>query len=694
MSIEVLRQAIASALRSARRQPGFTAAVVLTLALGIGANATMFSILDRLLLSPPEHVVDAERVRQVWIERPNPFTGEVGPQRALTGSDVVDLRAHGALAVAAYADRGEETVGDGTGAGRASVVHASAELFPLLGVQPRLGRFYTPDEAAMGAPPSAVISEEYWERAYGRDPGVIGRTIEVDGHEMPIVGVAPAGFTGAELRRVDVWLPLGAMATLEGNEACLRGRRCFWLALVARVEDGISIERAEEEATRLHRSALADEIEAGRYPDQARVLLPLLGATLPQQASQPAVARWLGALSLLVLLIACANVANLLLARGMRQRREMAVRLALGVSRRRMIAEAVLETLVLALGGGVLALALTRWGGGFVRAIVLPEVYFPEALDARLVAYTLLASGMAGLVAGIGPAIRASRPDLSEDLVEASPRASARRSRARALLIAAQAAMCAVLLVGAGLFVSSVRNVWSADRGIDLDRVISAEIELATADTVRRLELYQLAHERIARLPGVESVTGTGTPFGTGFVQALTVPGLDSLPRLPGGGPYVLVVDSAYFRTTGLRITLGRPFDGRDVEGAGPVALVSETMARALWPDQDPVGRCLLVGRGASGCTQVVGVVEDAARFGLREEPSMAYYLPATQAVLSSSSLRMPSTLYVRPRGAPDGLEDAIARELRAISPDVRWANVRTLRELVDPQARSWTLGA
>jgi len=425
------------------------------------------------------------------------------------------------------------------------------------------------------------------------------------------------------------------------------------------------------------------------------MLAPLTEAAGPEPSDESRVARWLAGMSTIVLLIACANVANLMLARGARRRRETNVRLALGAGRRRLVGGAVAESVILALLGGALALALARWGGGLVRSTLLPGVSFPDAAINR---YVLLFTAGASVLAGLPPALAAARHDVGRGMASDSRGNSAARSRVRSVLTVTQAALSVVLLVGAGLFVRSLGELRSLDLGLDTDRLLVADFEFVEfdPDPSVRAEAYERAMQRVAALPEVESVAATASPFGMSRALGLRVPGLDSIPRLSGGGPYIFSVTPGYFETAGLTITAGRAIDERDGPDATPVVVVSETMARALWPGEDPMGRCVLVGSDQARCTSVVGVVEDAARNGYRDRPYMAYYLsmPQVDALQLERALGAPSGIYVRSHGPASDAESAVTASLRAMPPQVRWVRVQTLQERLDPQARSWTLGA
>lgn len=690
-----LRQSIGGALRTARRNPGFAAGVILTLALGIGANATMYGIIDRLLLSPPKYIERPKQVRRVIVERPSGLPGGDPFQGVLTYPDYEDLRGHPGISVAAYEYPNEYTIGRGENASRVRTTLASAELLPLLGVQPLLGRFFTTDEAAQGASPLTVlVSEEYWRRVYGGDPEVLGRTIEIGDDLATIVGVLPAGFTGVELEAVDLWLPLEAMYARRGGGDCMQSRGCYWAWVVARLNDGVSVAQAEAEATRLHLNGRRDQVAAGRYSEAAKVLLtPLVAAEGPSPSSESQVARWLMAVGMIVFLIACANVANILLARGTERSRETAVRLALGVGRRRLIAQSTLEAIVLALAGGMVALAIARWGGALIRDVLLPGIYFPDsAVSARVLAFTAVSAVLAGLLAGLWPAVQGSRLDLASHFGD-----QARfRGGLRGALNVGQGAMSVVLLVAAGLFIRSLTELRAKDLGIDTDQLLTVDFDLAVDDAegLTRTAAFDEATRRVAVLPSVRSVAATGSPMSSSIAIPLHISELDSLPRLPGGGPYIVAVGPRYFETTGLELASGRGILETDGPSAPKVTVVPETTARLLWPGQDALGKCMLVGREPSECTTVVGVARDAVRNGYLDPQSLSYYVPLAQAPDDFEFLRAPNALYVRARDDVSETQAAVADALRGFSPSVRWVFVRPLGDLLDRQARSWTLGA
>jgi predicted permease len=689
---QVVRQGSLALGRTVRRQPGFVAAVMLALGLGIGANATMYGIIDRLLLQPPAHIDAPEEVRHVLVQRPNSLRGGTFSQSALTYPDFEDLTEGSGFDVAAYSRARERTIGEGETAIRAQTAYTSAEFFSLLGVEPRMGRFYTPDEDEPGRELLAVISEEFWNRAYGASPDVLGKTIEVDGLDRTIVGVTPRGFTGVHLQPVDLWLSLLPSYIADQGEGCLGSRGCWWVQVVARMASGRALQAVEGEATRLHLNGRAEQVENGRYSKDARIeFAPLIAAAGPHASAESQVAKWLTGVSAIVLLIACANVANLLLARGIRRRKELSVRLAMGEGRSRLVLLTVVETVGLALFGGALALLIALWGGDFVRGSLLPGVSFPDsAVNGRVVAFTLAISVLAGILAAIGPALQSRRLDVARDLTSTSRGSSVGRSGLRSFLTVAQAALCVVLLVGAGLFVRSLDELHELDLGMDLDQLVQVQIEFTQRemDAREQRERYDRALQRAALIPGVEAVAGTAVPLGWSFADALSVPGLDSIPRLPGGGPYQYFVTADYFRTVGLPITRGRGFQPSDREGAERVAVVNETMARTLWPDRPALGQCLMIGSEAETCTSVVGVTQDATRGAYEDETFMGYYLPVEQVDGRTQAL------YVRTTRAPETISGELSRQLIGSEPGIRYVDVTPMRDILDPQARSWTLGA
>jgi predicted permease len=395
--------------------------------------------------------------------------------------------------------------------------------------------------------------------------------------------------------------------------------------------------------------------------------------------------------SLLVLLLACANVANLLLVRAAERRREVAVRLSLGVSRARLVGERVVETLVLAGIGGVAALVLARWGGGLIRATLFPGMLFATSeVSGRVVIFVALLAAAAGLLAGLGPAWQGTRVDIAKDLASGGRGGSLRRSRGRSALTVAQAVISTVLLVGAGLFLRSLSEARNADLGFDVDSLVVVRLELDPAmEAAERTRIYEEAMDVARRVPGATAVVATDVPYQNMYIETLRVPGFDSLPVPPGGGPFYYGVTPGYAGAVGLALLHGRDIEPSDVEGP-PVALVSQLMAETLWPDGNALGQCLYRSRDDDAeCFRVVGVAENGSYEGLEDGSHWAYHVP-----LGNRPDRAPDGLYVRAGGDPRELATRLAPALRAFSPRVRFAEVQPMRDLVDPDLRAWRMGA
>ena len=349
-----------------------------------------------------------------------------------------------------------------------------------------------------------------------------------------------------------------------------------------------------------------------------------------------------------------------------------------------------LEAVSLALVGGAVALLVAYWGAQGLAAVLLPDVLFPSILNGRVLVFTAAVSILAGGLAGLGPALQSSRQDLAESMADYSRGSSGRGTRARSVLAVTQAALSVLLLVGAGLFVLSLQQVRSLDLGIEVERLVLAELEFSTRSlaATEETELYRQAADRIREIPGVRSAAITHAPFQSAWATSIRVPGVDSIPRMPGGGPYYFGVGEDYFETMGLEVLLGRGIEASDRGASRAVAVVSETMADSLWSGS-PLGQCIY---GHSWdpeeCFTVVGVAEDASRGSLQTDPYFAWYLPLEQTGRSARGL------YVRTADDPEELKGEIALALRSFSPQVRFARVEGLREILDPQARSWTLGA
>jgi predicted permease len=688
------------AVRALRREPGFVVFVCATLALGIGANAAMFGIADRLLFRGPTHVRDASRVVRVY------STEQPPGMRTFTTSGfgyvTYDLLRHHSATfdqVATYAIN-NGFAGQGADARAARIGFVSADLFPLLGVGAVRGRVFTDEENAVtGAARVAVLGHSAWREWFGADEGVLGQTVVLNDERYVVIGVAPAGFTGPELGRVDVWVP-GHVVSARITPDWMTSWNSQWLQIVARLKPGVTFAQAGEDATGVHRRGYTggDATSAAARLSVASLRANSAGA----EAMELRILRWLTAVAIVVLLIACANVTNLLLARGVRKAREVAIRAALGAGRFRLARLLLLEALLLALGGAALGLVAALAVGTAARQALFANVEWTSSpVDLRVLVVSTAMALAVGVIVGVIPAIRSSRTNLNTALKTGVRDGGGRRSRLRTGLTVVQAALSVVLLVGAGLFVRSLWNIRSLDLGIDPDRVLVIEVSRTSlaqfpagpardAERARRRTSLLDSLDRIRAVPGVERAgIAVGMPFGNRFTVKLRVPGRETLPTLKSGGPSISAVTADYFETVGTAIRRGRAFTPADGAGTEPVAIVSETMAQTIWPGADPIGQCLLIGDGTPPCSRVVGIAENTHRSRLQEDPVMHYYVPVGQETGFGGAV-----LLVRGKGTFGRVIPELRRTLTAMDQTITYISAQTVDAQVDPQRRPWRLGA
>lgn len=689
------------AIRGLRREALFSTFIVATLALGIGVNAAMFGVVDRVLLRGPAHVVAPQGlVRIYWSYR-----GAAGEERTSAAIDPhiyanLEAESKAFAGVAMYTRASSFTVlGSGASARVISAATATSNFLSLLGTRVVAGRFFAPDEQDFNSPaPVAVISYGLWRRDFGGEANVIGRSIVLEGRPTTIIGVAPEGFTGVELERVDVWTP----TALRTGPAARHWGRGFssGQSIVARLKPGVSIDEASRDATEAYRRTYD-----GGNKNLAEGKLfggPLTAGNTGAESVETRISRWLVGLSAIVLLAACTNIINLLLARSVRRRREMAVRLALGAGRGRLLRLLLTSSITIAVVGCVAGLAVASVAGKLVRYVLLPDVDWTTGLvDSRVLAYAMLTTIITGIVIGVLPALKASRVDVSSALKAGAREGGGNRSFVRSGLIVAQAVLAMILLVGAGLFAKSLDRIRHLDLGVETDRVVVLDprwsrMPFGTTDSSRKAETARREAfrtdvvDRLRAMPGVENAAITiGMPFGGTFAVSLFVPGRDSLPRLPGGfgDPELSAVSREYFATMGTKLLRGRLFSKGD--GASRVAIVNETMAKTIWPGKDPIGECLLIQKKDAPCARVIGVVQNARRSRLREDPLMHYYVPLGQEAYLTGP-----DIVVRPRGEAHAAVRMLQDALLTIDPTIRYVDATVLQDRVEPQTRAWRIGA
>ncbi len=677
--------ALRSALRDLVRAPGLSFAVIVTLALGIGANAAVFRVADRLLLSPPEHVArpdEVVRLHQTLLLDDGPHILE-----AFTYPDVRELRASGLPArVAASIVGMPETLGDGQDAIRVRVARVDSAFLPVVGVDVALGRALTPDDHRADAPPVALLGHGVWTARFGADPSVLGRTLRVGTSRVDVVGVLPEGFVGTGRPAVDVWLPLESTAGELWGEtwASETGRVAF--RVLARVDPGAAVPTLTEGAASVLRGSRGDDwaIEGELLSVGTASLVP---GDAPYAGAVVSISRWLAGVALLVLLVACANVANLFLAHGERARRETAVRRALGAGRARVGGELLVRTLVLALLGAGAAWLVTTWGGRALDDLFLVGMELgARPRDGRLVVFVAVAALAAAILAGLGPAVLSSRGGLRASLA-GEGRGSTGSGRLRWTLVSVQAALSALLVVGALLFVSSLRAALRIDLGFDPERLLMVRIE-ADEGPAEAL-LYADAERALTGTPGVASAAATvGVPFV--LLYGLQV-------RLPGGAPppgmSANAVGEGFLRTMGVPLLRGRDLGRGDfLEGAEPVAIVDSVAATRLWPREDALGQCLVVDREEGACARIVGIARQHAGTWFSQDDPAARATMMAWVPLPVAD-RAPSALMVRTDGPAASAAASVRRRVGGL-PGVRYAEVEPMTSFVEQQTRSWRLGA
>jgi predicted permease len=701
------------ALRSMRRSPSFTAIAVLCMALGIGATSTIFGIVDTLYFRPPAGVGDPGAIVRPYIAR-RTATFDTGP----TGSPRVSYPEYVALrdnarslsGLAAF-DPVALSIGRGVSTERADGLLVSGNFFSVLEVQPALGRFFVSEEdAGPGSPAAVVISYKYWQGHFGGDSTVIGKSIRIEGEPYPIVGIAPAGFHGIDAGSVDIWMPVSRL-TRGAPTNWRTDPYQIWIWTVGRLAPGVTHEQATADLQRIIRNVAKrvppmPGVAGGLGLDaKARLTLgPIFAARGPRPSEQATIARWLALAAVLVLAIACANTANLLLARAATRRKEIAIRLALGAGRWRLTRALLTESVLLAGLGAVGGLVVAFWGTRLVPTVGLPPLHF--FAQGRVLVFAVSAAVICGILFGLAPALGASRTALTGAMKEGAREGSDQRSRLRSGLMVAQVALAVLLLTGAGLFVHSLRNVQAIDPGFDLAHLMNAYVDLHGAGytSAEAAAFYDRAAERLRAVPGVAEVTVNGLPPLAGDVTIMryTIPGRDVSARgvatadagsTHGGGtpaayvtPATYFVGAHYFSTIGTPMRQGRDFTANDRRGRQPVTIVNEAFAKRTWPNETALGKCIDIG---GTCYTVIGVAANAKYRDLKESQRAVFFLPIAQR--PPGQFRM---LLIRTAGDPSTVVPSVRRVLQSMDDKLSYAQVETLVDRLRPDLQPRRLGA
>jgi len=682
--IEDLSRDVRLGLRSLLRSPAFATVAVLCLALGIGANAALFSVLNAVLLRPLPFV-EPDRLVRIYEKMGD------GGQGSVSFLNFQDWQKQntGFERLAGY-EMGSRNLQGGEEPERIRACETTPELFSILRVPPLRGRTFQAGTDEPGRDLVAVVSEELWRSRFGGDPALVGRTIRLDGLPHTVIGVMPRAFDfppGGNA--TDVWVLHPTGQPRQAN------RGAHYLSVIGRVKDGVSPEQATAQLV-----TVAARIEK-EYPDQQTgrsVLVLSLQENLVQRV-RPTLLILFGAVGL-VLLIACANVANLLLARATTRRREVAVRLALGATRGRLVRQFLIESLVLAFAGAALGLLLARWLLGVLAPLAesaLP-VFREFPLDGRVFAFLLGVAVLSGLLFGIVPALQASRGDVRESLSEGGGKATGTRRQqlVRHTLVVAEIALSLVLLVGAGLLLRGFYNLMGTEPGLVPENVLSAHLpvpaEQIDGATPR---LFRPLLEEVRSLPGVRSAAVVSMlPIQEAWTNGgFSIEGRPAPP--PGQEPFAetRVASPGFFATLGVPLLRGRDFTERDGEHGPDVVIINNTLARKYFPGEDPLGRRILY---APVPMTIVGVVGDVRQAGLDEAPLAEMYFP--YGLNEAVGFLGDAVLVLRTAGPPESLAVPLRGALKKVDPTLPLYDVLTMREVIDKSLAGrrlnlWLLG-
>ena len=704
-SVADLAQEFRRAIRSLRNAPAFTLAVVVTLALGVGANAAMFGVVDRLMFRPFPYLRDPGSVHRLYSRTEDRGIRTTRWDAEYTRYLDITRWTNSFAQTAAFTHR-SMAVGSGSAARERRVAAVSASYFGFFDMQPALGRFFAAaeDVTPRGAD-VAVLGYDFWRSSFGgRD--VRGEMLQVGDIRATIIGVAPPRFTGVDdTEPPAVFVPIttfaGSLPDTRRANTYFRTYQWRWMEMLVRRKPGITVEQASRDATSAYRRSWAarSEIEPSLPPaDFAKPTMLVSAVRLgagPEPSLEARTALWVTGVAAMVLLIACANVTSLLLTRALQRQREFALRLALGARRSDLVRHVLTESFVLGVASAGLGLLIAEWAGAAISGLLIPAsaadgagweafgnvrtlglgfgVALTAAISTGLVA-TLL-SGRAEHMSSLGTGVRGE---------------TSHRSRGRGVLLVAQGALSVAMLIGAGLFVRSLENVRSLHLGYDADRVLVVSTNLSGPgiDDSARVALGRTLLATAQASPDVERAAWVNSvPFRDEFSTRLFVTGIDSVERL---GKFTYEAVSAdYFRTMGTRVQRGRGFTPEDRGASERVTVVTEATARALWPGQEALGQCMRVFADTMPCARVVGIAEDVRHGELSASARLHYYLPIEQFFPASGS-----AMLLRMRGDPARPGEALATSLQAVMPGQSYVTLRPMRQLVDGAQRSWRLGA
>lgn len=684
ISMTALIKDLKFALRVFAKSPGFTTVVAVSLALGIGANSAIFSLVNGLLLRPLPHIEEPGRLVRIYTTKSHTPGAE-----QVSYPDYVDyLESDGIFTdVTVYSPLALSLATDGQPEFVFAYI-ASGNYFSLLGIEAALGRTFTAaEDESPGEQPVVVLSHDFWKRRFSSDADVVGKTVKLNAHSFTIVGIAPEGFIGTEvIVAPDIWIPIMMQAQVMPSTDLLHDRETRVLRCTARLESGVTVEQARAQV-QLIGQRLAQE-----YPEEnGDVLVDLVPESEARiEVGVGEVLSLASAMLLvlvgLVLLIACANVANMLMARALGRQKEICLRLALGASRWRLVRQLLTESILLALMGGTLGLLLAVWVARLMESLPTPPDFplqINVPLDLRVLTFSLAISILAGVVFGLIPGLQASRTDLVLALKSdaSQMRAGPRRWALGKFLVVAQVAVSLVLLITAGLFVRSLRSAQTVDLGMDPESVLTFSVDLDmrgySAEEGRRF--YRDVVERVEALPGVRSISlAEPVPMGWSATSSDVAPEGDRLlndDQEMQVGFSIVGVD--YFTTLHTPLVKGRPFEERDDQEQPMRVIVNETLAERFWPGEDPLGKRLRLSTLDGDSVTVIGVAQDGKYRLLSEAPQPYMYLPLRQVYTPTISL------VARTAGDPSHFLETLRREVHALDSDLVTFNAQPLEKLI-----------
>jgi len=685
--MDTIWQDIRYAVRTLIKTPAFTLAAIVSLALGIGANTTIFTLLNTLFLNPLPVDKPSELVAVLTVASRN--ATQFGNLLPLSYPNLKDFRARNTVLtdLAGYSPPLPLSLSTSQRVERVFAQLVTGNYFDLLGVRPAAGRFFTPDDdRTPGAHPVAVIGYGLWQRRFGGMPDAIGGTVTLNRRPFTIIGIAPEGFRGVtSMFGPDLWLPSMMAPQLQPKQSnsWLDERAAVVFNTFGRLKPGVTIAQAQANLKTIASALERDypEPNAGRSVD----VLPLTETTIfPGMRGMLMMAGGvLMTIVGLVLLIACSNVANLLLARAAARRQEIGLRLALGATRVRLMRQLVTESLVLGAAGGALGFVFGIWGRDLLwaaRPATVANNFVELKIDAHVFVFALVLSLVTGVMFGIMPALRASRAELVRAL-KVEPMFGGRRrfSLANALVVG-QVALSLVALVTAALFLRSLQRAHTIDLGYDTKPLAVVSVNLAQGgyDEIRGRQFARDVRDRIARLRGIDAVSwSTNLPLWANVYRRVSIEGREPAKQADAPLALVTTVGLEYFNVLGLGVARGRDFTGADRDRSVPVAIVNERMAERYWPNQDPIGRTFRFD-SETMARQVVGVVKTIKYQTLGEAPQPAIYLPFEQNYADGL------VLYVRTAGDPSQAIGTVQRELRAMDAQMPLENAASLDELID----------